>query len=379
MDDVAGKRPTLLHVFSTFAVGGPQTRFATTANRLGSKYRHLIASMSGVTEAIGLLAPDVEYQTVPVYNAGRNVLGNILRFRKELRRLKPDMVVTYNWGALEWAIANRFGPRIPSIHVEDGFGPDEAATRLRRRVWLRRLGLGHGTVIVVPSRNLQRIATTEWRFPETRVTYIPNGVDIARFTAPIPEADRPFVKAHGEIIVGTCAALRKEKNLGRLISAFAACGARNARLVICGDGPERRVLETAAIANGIANRVVFTGYMANPERALAGFDLFAMSSDTEQMPIGLLEAMAAGLPAVATDVGDIKSIVSQPNQAYVVNAADTAALTGALRALLGDPVLRGKLGDANRAKVAKEFSIDMMVAAYDRLFEQGIVKRRSTA
>ncbi len=379
MNEVAGKRPTLLHVFSTFAVGGPQTRFATIANRLGSKYRHLIASMSGVTEALELLAPDLEYQTVPVYNARRNILGNVLRFRKELRRLKPDMVVTYNWGALEWAIANRFGPRIPSIHVEDGFGPDEATARLRRRVWLRRLGLGHKTSIIVPSHNLQRIATAEWRFPETRVTYIPNGVDLVRFAAPVPEADRPFVKVHGEIIVGTCAALRKEKNLGRLISAFASCGARNARLVICGDGPERRTLEAATIANGIANRVVFTGHLSNPERALAGFDLFAMSSDTEQMPIGLLEAMAAGLPAVATDVGDIKAIVSQPNQSYVVNAADTAALTGALRALLGDPVLRGKLGDANRAKVAKEFSIDMMVAAYDRLFEYGIVKRRPTA
>ena len=93
MTDVAGKLPTLLHVFSTFAVGGPQTRFATIANRLGPKYRHLIASMSGVTEAIGLLAPDVEYQTVPVFNAGRNVLGNILRFRRELRKRNPDLVV----------------------------------------------------------------------------------------------------------------------------------------------------------------------------------------------------------------------------------------------------------------------------------------------
>ncbi len=379
MDEVAGKRPTLLHVFSTFAVGGPQTRFATIVNRLGPKYRHLIVSMSGVTEALGLLGPEVEYSTVPVYNARRNVLGNVLRFRKELAKLNPDLVVTYNWGALEWAIANRIGPRIRSAHVEDGFGPDEAETRLRRRIWLRRLGLGNGTTIVVPSRNLQRIATQEWRFPESRVSYIPNGVDIARFTAPVPEADRPFVKAHGEIIVGTCAALRKEKNLGRLISAFASCGARNARLVICGDGPERRALETAAIANGIANRVVFTGHMAAPERALAGFDLFAMSSDTEQMPIGLLEAMAAGLPAVATDVGDIKSIVSQPNQAYVVNTADTAALTGALRALLADPVLRAKLGDANRAKVRTEFSIDIMVAAYDQLFEQGIAKWRPGA
>jgi glycosyltransferase involved in cell wall biosynthesis len=379
MDAGAGEKPTLLHIFSTFAVGGPQTRFATIVNRLGPKYRHLIASMSGRTEATQLLSPETDCQLVPVRSSGRNLPANILRYRAELARLRPDMVVTYNWGALEWAIANRFGPRIPSVHVEDGYGPDEAMRRFRRRVWLRRLGLGHKTTIVVPSRNLMRIASREWRFPETRLAYVPNGVDIARFSAPLLEADRPFVKKHGEIVVGTCAALRREKNLGRLISAFAACGAGNARLVICGDGPERQVLESAAIANGVASRVVFTGYLAEPERALSGFDLFAMSSDTEQMPIGLLEAMAAGLAAVATDVGDIKSIVSAPNQPYVVNVADAAALTGALRTLLSDPVLRGRLGEANRAVVRNEFSIDMMVGAYDRLFGQAGVKRRVAA
>ena len=379
MNTVVGQTPTLLHIFSTFAVGGPQTRFATVVNRLGSKYRHLIVSMSGRTEAAGLLSPEVEYELVPTRNSGRNLLANILRYRGERIRRRPDMVVTYNWGALEWAIANRFGPRLPSLHIEDGYGPDEAVRRFRRRVWLRRLGLGHKTTIVVPSRNLMRIATQEWRFPETRLAYVPNGVDIARFSAPVAPADRAFVKKRGEIVVGTCAALRKEKNLGRLISAFGACGAKDARLVICGDGPERQALESAAVGNGIASRVTFTGFLTEPERALCDFDVFAMSSDTEQMPIGLLEAMAAGLPAVATDVGDIKSIVSQPNQAYVVNAADTAALTGSLRTLLADPVLRGRLGEANRAKVRNEFSIDMMVAAYDRLFGQSGVRRRAAA
>ena len=78
---------------------------------------------------------------------------------------------------------------------------------------------------------------------------------------------------------------------------------QNARLVICGDGSERQALEAAARANNIVDQVVFTGYLDKPELALAGFDIFAMSSDTEQMPYGLLEAMSAGLPVAATDVG----------------------------------------------------------------------------
>ena len=84
MNAVVGDKPTLLHVFSTFAVGGPQTRFATIVNRLGPKYRHVIASMSGKTEAAELLSSDVDYTLVPVRNSGRNLLANILRYRGEL-------------------------------------------------------------------------------------------------------------------------------------------------------------------------------------------------------------------------------------------------------------------------------------------------------
>ncbi len=363
-----GRPITLLHVFSTFAVGGPQTRFATIVERLGSKYRHLIVSMSGRTEAAGLLPAGIDYTLVPIRNTPRNPLANAWRFGKQLRALKPDQLVTYNWGALEWAIGNRFGPGLPHIHIEDGFGPDEIAIRFRRRVWLRRVGLARAKVIVVPSRNLERIAIEEWHFPHRRVRYLPNGVDTIRFGAPVAEADRAFQRRPGEIVIGTCAALRPEKNLGRLIRAFAACRPQNARLVICGDGAERQALEAVARANDIADKVLFTGYLAKPELALAGFDIFAMSSDTEQMPYGLLEAMAAGLPAVATDVGDTKSIVADENQPFIVNLIDEAALTGALRNLMRDPALRAKLGAANRAKAQAEFSIDTMVTGYNWLF-----------
>jgi glycosyltransferase involved in cell wall biosynthesis len=374
-----GRKITLLHVFSTFAVGGPQTRFATIAERLGPKYRHLIVSMSGRTEAAALLPAGVDYSLVPIHNTPRNPLANAWRFGKQLRALKPDQLVTYNWGALEWAIGNRFGPNLPHIHIEDGFGPDEISARFKRRIWLRRVGLAKAKTIVVPSRNLERIAVEEWRFPMARVRYLPNGVDTERFGAPVPEAERAFQKKPGELIVGTCAALRPEKNLGRLIRAFAACGPQGARLVICGDGAERAGLEATARANGIADRCVFTGYLARPELALAGFDIFAMSSDTEQMPYGLLEAMCGGLPVAATDVGDIRAMVSDDNRQFVVNVADEAALTGALRSLLKDAALRAKLGAANKAKVRGEFSIQTMIEAYDWLFGDTSPRRRSVA
>ena len=372
-----GRKITLLHVFSTFAVGGPQTRFATIAERLGPKYRHLIVSMSGRTDAAALLPAGVDYSLVPIKNTPRNPLANAWRFGRQLRRIKPDQLVTYNWGALEWAIGNRFGPNIPHIHIEDGFGPDEATARFKRRVWMRRIGLARTKTIIVPSRNLEKIATGEWGFPSAQVRYLPNGVDTARFGAQVPEAEWAFQRAPDELVVGTCAALRPEKNLGRLIRAFAACGQRNARLVICGEGAVRQELEAVARASNIADRVIFTGYLSRPELALAGFDIFAMSSDTEQMPYGLLEAMSAGLPVVATDVGDIKMMVADDNRQFIVNVIDEAALTGALRNLLRNHALRGKLGAANRAKAHTEFSIETMMEVYDWLFGD-ISPRRSS-
>lgn len=375
----AGDRPiTLLHVFSTFAVGGPQTRFATIADRLGSKYRHLIVSMSGRTDAANLLSERVTFELVEFRNTPANPFANARRFAGELRRLRPDLMVTYNWGALEWALGNLAGPRLPHIHIEDGFGPDEAAKRFKRRIWLRRIGLLRTGTVIVPSRNLERIAHEEWKLPQRQVRYLPNGVEIARFAAKLPEAGWAFDKQPGELIVGTCAALRPEKNLKRLIRAFAGCGVANTRLVICGDGPERPGLEKAAAALGIAGRVTFTGYLSRPETVLAGCDVFAMSSDTEQMPYGLLEAMAAGLPAAATDVGDIKTIVAEPNRPFIVPLGDEAGLTKALGRLLADGDLRARLGEANRIKAESEFALDAMIQAYDRLFE-GAIENTSAA
>lgn len=367
---------TILHVFSTFAVGGPQTRFATLADRLGPRYRHLIISMSGNTEAAALLSGNVNYELIPVRNSRRNIPANIRRYARQLRNIKPGLFITYNWGALEWAVGNRLGPRMPHIHIEDGFASDEAKRRFKRRVWLRRFAIGRSTkTVVVASQYLERIAIQEWKLPRAKVLYVPNGVEIERFSSPVSESDRAFVRQPGELIVGTCAVLRPEKNLARLIRAFAASNTGKCRLVICGDGPERQTLEAAAAANGVSDRVVFTGYLAKPELALAGFDIFAMSSATEQTPYGLLEAMCAGLPAVATDVGDIKAMVAVGNRPYITPVIDEAALTGALRQMLRDPALRVRLGAENLAKAKAEFTLDKMIATYDRLFQDAVAAK----
>jgi glycosyltransferase involved in cell wall biosynthesis len=362
----------LLHVFSTFGIGGPQVRFAQVANGLGSKYRHKIVAMDGNYACAERLDPELDAVMVPMpIEKGRGLSrANLRSFRALLKRLRPDLLLTYNWGAVECALSNRFAPICRNVHLEDGFGPDEAdGNQLARRVWMRRLALGGSTEIVVPSRMLERIVTQNWRLSPRRVSYIANGIDCDRF-AQAPQAGLLNPKFSSSLLVGAVSGLRPEKNLARLVRAVAALPAElDAHLVLVGEGPERPAIEALACSLGFEDRILLTGAVANPEAVLGRFDVFAMSSDTEQMPISLLEAMAAGLPVVATDVGDIREMVAPENRDLIVDRSDETGFTAALAALLRDPERRRRLGEANRERARAEFDESRMIAAYDRLFE----------
>ena len=363
----------LLHVFPSFGIGGQPVRVTTLANYLGSKYRHTIFALDGDLACASRIAAGIDAQCigVPMPKGGSN-LRNIFAIRRHLAETKPDVLLTYNWGAIEWIAAERWRPVVHRhIHLEDGFGPEETADRqLRRRVIFRHLVLGNGTPVVVPSRTLYRIATEIWQLSARAVLHSPPGIAAARFAGQADPAllDR-LGNAEGRLTIGSIGALRPEKNLTHLIRAVAALPAEfPARLVIAGEGPEKPRLAALTAELGIADRVVLMGSIDRPERLLAYFDVFALSSNTEQMPYSILEAMAAGLPIVATDVGDVADMVAPENRPFVVTASDETGFTAGLAQLLTAADERRRIGTANQGRVRLHFTIDKMVAAYDALF-----------
>ena len=352
--------PLLLHVFPTFATGGAQVRLTSVLNHHGTKWRHAIVAMDGVTTCRERLDPGLDITFPIVTLPKRSTWGNIRRCRAVIRALAPDVLVTSNWGSIEWAMANLL-PLARHVHVEDGLGPDEVAGQLLRRIWTRRAVLQRSTV-VLPSRVLEHIALDTWGLPRRRIRYIPNGVDLARFGASSPMSKGPPV-------IGTVAALRPEKNIGRLLQAFASVRQKMpARLVIVGEGPERVGLEKMAATLGVVDDVRFTGHLPEPRLEYAGFDLFALSSETEQMPLSVLEAMAARRPIVATDVGDIRVMVSAENAPFVVRR-DTESLAAALTAILGLPDLGRSIGAANRLRAEAVYSQEAMFAAWSAVLD----------
>ncbi|HQT78275.1 MAG: hypothetical protein B7Z80_14750 [Rhodospirillales bacterium 20-64-7] len=351
---VAASRPPLVaHVFPTFAVGGAQVRFAAIANHFGAAFRHIVVALDGRLDCRERLHPGLDV-TFPAVSATKHaILANAWRFRRQVRAWAPDVLVTCNWGAIEFALANIL-PVARHLHVVDGFGPEERDGQLQRRIWLRRIALGRSPVIL-PSRNLVRIASQVWKLPERMIRYVPNGIDLDRFAS---DGTR---RGGTEPVIGTVAALRPEKNLSRLLHAFARLPA--GRLVIVGDGPERVALESRAESLGVRHRVEFAGHRADTAACYASFDIFALTSDTEQMPLSVIEAMASGLPVVSTDVGDVRLMVAAANSRFIT-PPDDAALAGSLAALIADPALRAELGTANLAKARAEFDQAAMFATY---------------
>ena len=354
----------LLHAFSSFNFGGAQARFVQLANTYGTRYQHLVMAMDGNFGAGDRLDKSVQWRQIhmPVKRGG--MLANRSAFRSELKALKPDLLLTYNWGSIEWAAANC--PKLlPQVHVEDGFGPDESFRQLPRRAWTRRVLLGLARIpVVVASQHLERIARDTWALPARRVKFIVNGV--APRTPKLPSCEGTIP---GTLTIGTVAGLRPEKNLVRLVRAFAALRTPCAkRLVIVGDGPERVSLERLVRQLDVAEMVEFAGYQRNPMDWLARFDLFALSSDTEQLPLSMLEAMACGVPMVATRVGDVQDIM--PAVAVgALSAPEDVSFSAALQSVVERRTDWPNWVAAGYEVLRSRYGFERMLAEWQRIYD----------
>jgi glycosyltransferase involved in cell wall biosynthesis len=356
-------RPHLLHVPATFAPGGYQVRTARLINACGDAFRHTICALDGCLDALDLVdRPRLVETLAPPPRSG--TAGAVRALRGLLRAARPDLLLTYNWGSIEAVMAGRtLG--LAMLHHEDGFLPDEAAGFKRRRIWTRRLVLRWPRLVVVPSQRLHGIATDLWRLGEERVRLIPNGVSLETYALRDgnPELRAALGIPRDAFVVGSVGHLRPEKNPVRLVEAVARMRTGGVHLLLLGDGPERARVAEAARAAGLGARAHLPATWPTRAATTRAMDAFALSSDTEQMPVALVEAMACGLPAVSTDVGDVARMVPESGRAFVV-ALDAALLAEALDRLAAAPELRAALGAAGRARVASAYSFEAMVAAH---------------
>ena len=363
----------VMHVLYRLQAGGTEYGVIKLVNGLDrSLVRSSICSSTPATEVKDLLRPDV------VLHECARRSGNDPKFVWDLvrlfRRERPDIVHTHAWGTLcEGLIAARLA-RVPVVvHGEHGTlqaKPDQL--RVQRRVWDR-----VDRVLSVSSRLADTLSSATG-FPRDRIHVIRNGVDLTRFTSvDRGSARRSLGLSDSTVVIGTAGRLVPVKDHATLLEAVRLLTAHDADVcvLVAGDGPLRAALEARSAALGIADRVRFLGHQPDIERVFAGMDVFVLSSSSEGLSNTILEAMASGLPVVATRVGGADELVEDGRTGTLVAAGSPSALADALRAFVADPGRRAAAGAAGRERALTHFGIDRMIHDYADLY-RGIARRR---
>ena len=288
------------------------------------------------------------------------------------RRIRPDLLHTRNWPTIEGVAAGRLAGIRRIVHGEHGVNLDEADGLVRRRALGRRAAYPLvDRVIAVSEAVRDRIRRRTGAAP-SKVVAIPNGVDTELFLPGDGAAARQRLGlSAANRVIGAVGRLDPVKDHATLFRAFAelAPARPDLRLVLVGDGPHSGDLRVLARELDLADRILMAGARDDLPDLLRAFDVFALPSRTEGLSNTLLEALASGIPAVATRVGGNPEVLDGVGGA-LVPPADPAALAEAVAALLDDPAARARAGREGRERVVRRFSLPAMTDAYDRLYRE---------
>jgi glycosyltransferase involved in cell wall biosynthesis len=299
----------------------------------------------------------------------------IMRFARHLRAHRIRLIHSFDFYSNIFGILAARLARVPAV-IASQRDLGDLKPPLERRV--HRTVLRLARYVVVNSEAVAERLKASRTVSGPRIALIPNGVDTARF-APAPGLRAP--RANG-ITIGTLAKLRPEKTLEEVVRAAAIVRWRwpAARFVIWGEGPCRPELERLVRALGLEHVVELRGATAQPEAALRDLDIFVLCSRTEACPNALLEAMATGLPVVATRVGGIPAVITDGKNGLLVTPGDHSALARAIIRLIEDPALATRVGVQAREDMQREFGLTQMVtrmeAFYDRVLAGAIEEQR---
>lgn len=377
-------KPLIVHVLYRLDTGGMEHIIVSLINATRERYRHAVIALAG----FGVLRDEIENSVTACLTLDKKPGKDwpcYFRLWRALRALKPDLVQTYNIGTLDVAPVVRLAGVRHLVHAEHGRDAADPRGENPRYLTLRRWLAPLIDRYVAVSPDLQNWLTDRARVRRSKVVYIENGIDVAAFNLP-RAAPRPHLGSFappGTLLIGNVARLDKVKDQAGLIAAFKllreTAGHADCRLIIAGEGPQRNELERQIIQLGLVETVRLLGNRADVAELLGECDVFVLSSIAEGMPVTLLEAMAARLPIVATDVGGVGSVVEAGITGTLVPAGDPRALAAALSAYAADETLRRQHGDAGYARVIAQFGLKAMVTAYVSLYDDLLGRRMSAA
>jgi glycosyltransferase involved in cell wall biosynthesis len=284
-----------------------------------------------------------------------------------LRAGKPDILHVHNpfnyylYGAVAARVVG--GTRIVNtVHATGMFDSKGFGSRSRAKFWAAAM-LSNALVSVC--QEVETLVRRKYLFPSNKMAVVENGIDLARFLAVPARASR------NEIVFGAVGRMSREKNQRLLIEAFALARRNhsNIRLRLLGGGPHEPGLKELVHTIGLDDSVEFCGFSNEVPRFLGGIDVFALPSNTEGLPLSLLEAIASGLPVVATEVGGVPRIVRNTDSGWLCPPQNAGALQGAMEAAITCPDLRDR-GERARRLVSEQYSAERMTHDYEQLYQR---------
>jgi glycosyltransferase involved in cell wall biosynthesis len=373
-----GPRLTVLFLIKHMDIGGGEYVMRSIIERLDkTRFKPILACLT----IEGRLGKELRADGITVYAnllKHKADLSVLARLRSIIRREGAQLIYMTDyrdvmlWGPLAGRLCGV--PTILATHSTDwwGRGPLRSPTLLGKKL----LGW-HARIVAIADFQRRHMIEREG-VSATQIEVIPNGVNASLYRPRngAPHAGAQEVAGPG-VTIGTVAVLRKEKNVGMLFEAVRRLvhDGREINAVIVGDGDQRQTLMSLAQSMGLKSRVRFLGYRERPAEILPAFDIFTLTSLIEVMPISILEAMACGVPVIATAVGAVAEIVVDGETGYVVPSQDVDALTDRLRRLSDDADLRRRMGEHGRRRVEDRFTIGTMIARTSQLLVETAADR----
>ncbi|HNU12263.1 MAG TPA: TIGR03088 family PEP-CTERM/XrtA system glycosyltransferase [Rubrivivax sp.] len=378
ISDAQDSRPLVLHVVYRFDVGGLENGVVNLINRM-TDWRHAVVALTECAPAFcaRVQRADVSFHSLHQQPGhGYRSWPALLRI---LRELRPQVVHTRNLAALEMQPAAWWAGVPLRVHGEHGRDAEDPDGRSRKHQWIRRAYRPFVHRYVALSRELERYLVDTVGFDRRAVVQITNGVDTGRFApTPQPQSQRPTGCPFPDpdlCLAGTVGRMQTVKAQPLLAQAFVVALAQQPalretlRLVMVGDGPLKAECEQILTDAGVRELAWLPGERSDVPAVMQGLDLFVLPSLAEGISNTILEAMASGLPVVATAVGGNADLVEDGVTGRIVPPGDVPALAQALIGFAQDESSRRAAGTAGRARVAARFSLETMVRAYQQVYE----------
>ncbi|MDX2367670.1 MAG: TIGR03088 family PEP-CTERM/XrtA system glycosyltransferase [Colwellia sp.] len=377
------RKPThIVHIVYAFATGGLENGVVNIINRLPEeKYRHTIVCVTGHDNDFFARITTKNTNILDLNKPAGNGVAWLFECWKLLRKLKPDICHSRNLNALE-AQLPAFLARVPyRIHGEHGWDVNDLGGSNKKYQLWRRFFKPFIHQYVALSHEAVTYLKDKINVNADNIHHICNGVDIDKFTPNKNRALLPENFANNSLIFGTVGRLAEVKNQTLLVSAFLSLWQQQSqlqdklRLVIIGDGillPQLKRMVTSASAE---QAVWFAGRRDDVAQLMQQLDIFVLPSLAEGISNTLLEAMASGLPYVATNVGGNADLVlSQHAHSHIVNVTDEQQLIKSMAQYINAPERLVKDSDLVREHCVKNFSLEVMVEKYHQLYQKNINK-----